>query len=130
MYNSGKRTPGFSLIIPIKINGLAVSAVVDTATEVTIVSQAVYNQLKVKPDLTDAVVLTGLDWSTGIEGWLMTSDLAIGPHTFKWKVYVTETPDQCLLDLDFLIHHGVDMKLSRNPITIKRRGDFSNIAST
>ena len=118
MHNSGKGT-SFSLVKPIKITGLDVSTVVDTAAEATIVSQAVYNQLKVKPDLTDAVVLTGLDWSTGTEGWLMTSDLAIGPHTFKWKVYMTETPDQCLLGLDFFIHLGVDIKLSTNSITIK-----------
>ena len=92
---------------------------VGTAAEATILSHTVYNQLKVKPNLTDALVLTGLDWSTGIECWLMTSDLAIASHTFKWKVYVTETPDQCLLGLDFLIHHGVDIKLSTNAITIK-----------
>ena len=119
MHNYGKRTTGFSLVIPIKINRLHVPTVVDTVAEVTIVSQAVYNKLKVKPDVTDAVVLTGLDQSTGMEVWLMTSDLAFGPHTFKWKVYVAETSAQCLLGLDFFFHHGVDIKLSTNSIIIK-----------
>ena len=102
----------------------------DTAAEAVIVNQAVYNQMKVKPDLTDAVVLTGLDQSTGIEGWLMTNDLAIGPHTFKWKVYVAEPPDQCLLGLDFLIHHGVDINLSTNSITIQGEEILARLCRT
>ena len=117
--NSGKRTTRFSMIIPIKMNRLDIPTVVDTAAEATIVSQAVYNQLKAKADLTDGVVLTGLVHNTGNEGQLMTRDLSIEPHTFKWRVYVAETPDQCLLGLDFFIHHGVDIKLSTNSITIK-----------
>ena len=98
----GKHSAGFTLVVPVKINELEVSAVVDTAPEATIVSRAVYDQLKTKPDLTREVVLIKLDRSSGIQGQLMTSDLTIGLHTLKWQAYVVDMPDQCLLGLDFL----------------------------
>ena len=53
-------------MVPVKINGLEVSAVVDTAAEATIVRRAVYEQLKTNPDLTREVVLIRLDQSSGI----------------------------------------------------------------
>ena len=109
---------------------IGVPAVVDTAAEATIVSQAVYNQLKVKPDHTDTVVPTCLNWSTGTECQLVASDLAIGPHTFKGKVYVAETSDQCLLGLDFLIHHGVEIKLSTNSISIEEGKILATLCQT
>ena len=113
VHNCGKHSAGFTLVVPVKINGLEVSAVVDTAAEATIVSRAVYEQLKIKPDLTREVVLIGLDHSSGIQGQLMTSDLSIGLHTL-----VADMPDQCLLGLDFLIHYGVDIQLSKNSIMV------------
>ena len=116
--NCGKCSAGFTLVVPVKINGLEVSAVVDTAAEATIISRAVYEQLKTKPDLTREVVLIGLDQSSGIQGQLMTSDLTIGLHTLKWQAYVVDMPDQCLLGLDFLIHYGVDIQLSKNSIMV------------
>ena len=118
VHNCGKSSAGFTLVVPVKINGLEVSAVVDTAAEATIVSRAVYEQLKTKPDLTREVVLIGLDRSSGIWGQLMISDLTIGSHTLKWQAYVADMPDQCLLGLDFLIHYGVDIQLSKNSIMV------------
>ena len=91
---------------------------VDTAAEATIVSRAVFEQFKTKPDLTREVVLIGLDQSSGIWGQLMTSDLTIGLHTLKWQAYEADMPDQCLFGLDFLIHYGVDIQLSKNSIMV------------
>ena len=126
VHNCGKHSAGFTLVVPVKINGLEVSAVVDTAAEATIVSRAVYEQLKTKPDLTREVVLIGLDQSSGIWGQLMTSDLTIGLHTLKWQAYVADMPDQCLLGLDFLIHYGVDIQLSKNSIMVYGRRNLSH----
>ena len=66
VHNCGKHSAGFTFVVSIKINGLEVSAVVDTAAEATTVSRAVCEQLKTKPDLTREVVLIGLDQSSGI----------------------------------------------------------------
>ena len=118
VHNCGKCSAGFTPVAPVKINGLEVSAVIDTAAEVTIVSRVVYEQLKTKLDLAREVVLNGLDCSSGIWGQLMTSDLTIGLHTLKWQAYVVDMPDQCLLGLDFLIHYGVDIQLSKNSIMV------------
>ena len=103
VHNCGKHTAGFTLVVPVKISGLEVSAVVDTAAEATIVSRAVYEQLKTKPDLIREAVLIRLDWSSGISGQLMTSDLTIGSHTLKCQAYVVDMHGQCLLGLDFLM---------------------------
>ena len=117
-HNCGKCSAGFTLAVPVKINGLEVSAVVDTAAKATIVRRAVYEQLKTKPDLTREVVVIGPDQSSGIQGQLMTSDLTIRSHTLKWQAYVVNMPDQCLFGLDFLIHCGVDIQLNKNSIMV------------
>ena len=70
VHNCGKHSAGFTLVVPVKVNGLEVSAVVDTAAEATIVSRVVYEQLKTKPDLTREIVLIRLDRSSGIWGQL------------------------------------------------------------
>ena len=52
-------------------------------------------------------------------GQKIAANFTLGSNTYKWDVYVAEMGDLCLLGLDFLHHHGVDIKLSSYSIGIK-----------
>ena len=109
---------GISLIIPIKINGLKVSAVVDTAAEGTILSTEAFGLLRKKPQVLEEVRLKGLNGQAPITGKCIRGDLGIGSQTYKWYIYVADSVDMCLLGLDFLHNYKVDIKLSTNTISI------------
>ena len=51
---------GLTLVVPIKINGLEIPAVVDTAAEATMLSKKAYSQLKKKPSVIEEINLNGL----------------------------------------------------------------------
>ena len=52
---------GLTLIVPIKVNELEISAVIDTAAKVTILSRTVFEKLKRKPCIVEEINLKGLN---------------------------------------------------------------------
>ena len=96
---------GLTLVVPIKVNKLEISAVIDTAAEATILSRTVFEKLRMKPCIIEEINLKGLNEDEPVKGQLINANLTIGSKTYKWDVYVTETSDQCLLGLDILYHH-------------------------
>ena len=118
---------GLTLVVPIKVNELEISAVIDTAAEVTILSRTVFEKLKRKPCIVEEINLKGLNEDEPVRGQLINANLTIGSKTYKWDVYATETSDQCLLGLDFLYHHGVDIKLSTHSIKIAGEEIFASL---
>ena len=121
---------GLTLVVPIKVNGLEISAVIGTAPEATIISRTVFEKLKRKPRIVEEINLKGLNEAEPVEGQLINANLTIGSKTYKWDVYITETSDQCLLGLDFLYHHGVDIKLSTHSIKIAGEEIFASLVKT
>ena len=109
---------GISLIVPIKIYGLKIPAVVDTAAEGTILSIEAFELLQEKPQVLEEVRLKGLNGQAPITGKRIRGDLGIGSQTYKWDIYVADSADMCLLGLDFLHNYKVDIKLSTNTISI------------
>ena len=112
------------------MNGLKIPTVIDTAAEATILSRTVFEKLKWKPSVIEEINLKGLNEDEPVKGQLINSNLTIGSKTYKWDVYVTETSDQYLLGLDFLYHHGVDMKLSTHSIRIAGEVIFASLVKT
>ena len=52
---------GLTLVVPIKVNGLEIPAVVNTVAEATILRKKAYNQLKKKPSVIEEINLNGLN---------------------------------------------------------------------
>ena len=117
-------------MVPIKINGLEIPAVVDTAAKATILSKKAYNQLKKKPSVIKEINLNGLNVGAPVWGQKIAANLTLGSNTYKWDVYVAEMGDLCLLGLDFLHHHGVNIKLSSHSIGIKGEEIFASLVKT
>ena len=108
-----------SLIIPIRINGVKTSAVVDTAAQVTVVSRKLWGQLKDPPEENENVVLKG-----AAEGSRMGAAVApgvrlkVGGQEHKWTVHVAHITDSCILGLDFLKKKGCVVDLIEDTIQI------------
>ena len=117
-------------MVPIKINGLEIPAVIDTAAEATILSKKAYNQLKKKPSLIKEINLNGLNVGAPVQGQKIATNITLGSNTYKWDVYVAEMGDLCLLGLDFLHHHGVNIKLNSHSIGIKGEEIFASLVKT
>ena len=118
---------GISLIVPIKINGLKIPAVVDTAAEGTILSNKAFKSLQKKPQVLEEVRLKGLNGQAPITGKHIRGDLGIGSQTYKWDIYVADSADICLLGLDFLHNYKVDIKLSTNTISINGEEIYASV---
>ena len=112
------------------MNGLEISAVIDTAAEATIISRTVFEKLKKKPRIIEEINLKDLNEDEPVKGQLINANLTIGSKTYKWDVCITETSDQCLLGLDFLYHHGVNIKLSAHSIKIAGEEIFASLVKT
>ncbi|KAH3878356.1 hypothetical protein DPMN_002245 [Dreissena polymorpha] len=101
-------------------DGLVVQAVIDTAAEVTLVSDRVFVKLPGdKPVLEQVSVMTaGLD--------LCMKGAIVGPvkieirgQTFTEKMYVAPIEDSMLLGLDFMWKHGINIDIHRTTISIR-----------
>ena len=64
-----------------KVNWLEISAVIDTAAEVTIISRTVFEKLKRKPRIIEEINLKGLDEDEPVKGELINANLTIGSKT-------------------------------------------------
>ena len=119
-----------TLVVPIKISGLEIPAVVNTVGEATILSKKAYNQLKKKPSVIKEINLNGLNVRAPVWGQKIAANLTLGSNTYTWDVYIGEMGDLCLLVLDFLHHHGIDIKLSSHSIGIKGEEIFALLVKT
>ena len=79
------------LIVPVRINGMKVPVVIDTAAEATILSEEAFKLLRKKPPVLEEVRLRGLNGDAPIAGKRIRGDLGVGSHTYKWDIYVAES---------------------------------------
>ena len=63
-------------------------------------------------------------------GQKIKANLTLGSNTYKWDIYIAEMGDLCLLGLDFLHHHSINIKLSSHSIEIKGEEIFASLVKT
>ena len=102
-----------SIMIPIRVQGITVDGIIDTASDVTIISDKVYNSLPVKPSIVKSIALHTAGRDMSMKGYLlepMTID--IKGLQFNESLYVAPIEDAMLIGLDFLskYHVEIDMK--------------------
>ena len=96
----------------------------------TILSKKAYSQLKKKPSVIEEINLNGLKVGAPVWGQKIKANLTLGSSTYKWDIYIAEMGDLCLLGLDFLHHHSVNIKLSSHSIEIKGEEIFASLVKT
>jgi hypothetical protein len=107
-----------NILVPIEINGVPLYAILDTAAQVTVVSNDFFKKYLSTVSFMCTVSLTGIN-GKALPAYV-TEDilLRIGSHVFKWHVTVADIQDTCILGLDFISYFKLDIKLSENVLLI------------
>lgn len=105
--------------VPVKVNDVPVSAVVDTAAEITIVAQSIYDQMSPRPEIISSkdVSLAG-GGETMTVGSLGDILVEIGGTHFRHHVYVAPLQVDMLLGIDFLHGNAVELDCSTGNFSV------------
>ena len=95
-----------SLTIPIVIGGFSLKAIVDTAAEVTIISDRVLQHLEPQPGKRRDAVLHAAGRNMSMRGSVTGPvSILLGGQEFSEQLYVAPISDDMLLGMDFLHKH-------------------------
>ena len=112
------------LSVPVSLQDVTLQAVVDTAAAVTIISDSIFRELQPTPPYLKKVILHTAGRDMKMEGFVVGPvALKLGEITFPEAVYVAPIQDDMLLGLDFLLRHGVDIKLDDMCLDFRRNGE-------
>ena len=100
--------------VPVEVQGMQLQAVVDTAAQVTLVSEEFYKSLDPAPPIRKEVVMNtagkGMQMNEYIAG---PFQVVLGTHQFSVEIYVAPIEEDMLLGLDFLKANGVSLHLRK-----------------
>ena len=111
------------LSIPVSLQDVKLLAVIDTAAEVTIISDSIFRELQPTPPYLKKVILNTAGRDLRMDGFVVGPvALKLGEITFPEAVYVAPIQDDMLLGLDFILRHGVDIKLNDRCLDFRGKG--------
>ena len=111
------------LSVPVSLQDVKLLAVIDTAAEVTIVSDSIFRELQPTPPYLKKVILHTAGRDLRMDGFVVGPvALKLGEITFPEAVYVAPIQDDMLLGLDFMLRHGVDIKLNDRCLDFRGKG--------
>ena len=119
MFNDSRVSSNSKFYVSLVVNKLKLRAVVDTAAEVTVISDRLLPLLDPAPPILKKVILR-----TAGRGQSMTA-LKIGPISIKLGqtqfneiVYCASLDDDMLLGLDFLQKYGIDISITQSKLIV------------
>ena len=103
--------------VPVTWEGFPFSAVIDSGAQKTIVSDVIYNKLKVKPSIIKKIAISGAGRDMAMTGYLLArSRFRLGNKTFYEHFIVAPIGDDMLLGFDFLNKHGMSLSYDKNEL--------------
>ena len=112
-------TVGLTMSLPLTINGTEVSAVVDTAAQVTMISQSFCNSLEPPLTASEKIKINNAQKDSSMEGWIARDvEIGLGGSTYTWDVVVAPITDDCILGFDFMKSNHCQLDLGNNLIRI------------
>lgn len=97
-----------------------ITAIVDTAAEVTLISDKFYESLLEKPAIIKKVTLNTAAKDATMPGFVCGPiQIGIGEQTFSENVYVAPLQDDMLLGLDFMRKHGILINIPDSYMVVK-----------
>ena len=110
---------GASLVVPVKISGTETVAVIDSAAQVTVVSEDLCEHFKQQLPYCEPVKLRG----AAKEGFMLARflkgvEISIGGEVYKWDVYVAPITDDLILGLDFVLGYQCSVDFRSRVLTI------------
>ena len=111
------------LSVPVSLQDVKLLAVIDTAADVTIISDSIFRELQPTPPYLKKVILHTAGRDLRMDGFVVGPvTLKLGEITFPEAVYVAPIQDDMLLGLDFMLRHGVDIKLNDRCLDFRGKG--------
>lgn len=105
------------LRLSLTVNSRTTVAVVDTAAEATIISDKVYQSLKIKPSIRIHTFMHEVGRDMKMETFVIGPvDIKIGSCIYPSEIYVALIDDELLLGLDFLHRNNVVIDCSINSL--------------
>ena len=127
MYKTDKPKHRKTIYVPIKIGNIHVNAVLDTATQVTVMGEKLYKKIKPSPILTESIKLKGAGKDNFINGqYAEDVKIQIGDIKTKCRIVVGNMSDEFLLGLDFLQRHRAVINL--DTYTVQLNGTTINLS--
>ena len=98
--------------VPVEVQGMQLQAVVDTAAQVTLVSEEFYKSLDPAPPIRKEVVMNTAGKGMQMKGYIAGPfQVVLGTHLFTVEIYVVPIEEDMLLGLDFVEANGVSLHL-------------------
>ena len=118
----------YTLILPGYIQGKKTPLVVDTAAQVTLISQKYYDTLNNKPNLTEEVRLRGVGNEMSMKAF-KAKDVQIGLNgkNYTWDIFVAPIHDDFILGIDFMFRFGAKIDLKNGLFSIGKDVQYMHI---
>jgi hypothetical protein len=108
-----------NLLLPVEVQRVGVQAVLDTASQVTVMGEDFFEKLTDLPPSTEMVYLKGAAKSSLMKSRLIRAvTLSLGGKEYSWDFYVAPISDDLLLGLDFLMAHQSIINLRIDSIMV------------
>ena len=108
-----------TLTIPVKVNGKYTKAVVDTGSEITVISHSFAKHLRIKPRRALEVKLKGAGIEHDMKAYRLDAvRVTIGEGEYSWTVYEAPIKEDCIIGLDFLKYQKAKINLENNTVSI------------
>jgi hypothetical protein len=105
--------------VELQVNKTKVMAVVDTETEVTTISDKLYESLPSKPKSKRHTMMHGAGRDMKMKTFIIVPvNIGIGSRIYPSDIYVAPIDDYMLLGLDFLYKYNVILDCSKNKFVI------------
>ena len=105
--------------VPITINGVFMTAILDTGAQVTVVCDAFVRRRLAGLKFSGAYNSNGIKSDAPFSASQSEEvDSTIGDSSYRWKFLKAAITDNCILGLDFIAHFKLDIKLSENTLVL------------
>ena len=110
---------GVMFRVPVEVQDMQLQAVVDTAAQVTRVSEEFYKSLDPAPPIRREVVMNTAGKGMQMNGYIAGPfQVVLGTHQFSVEIYLAPIEEEMLLGLDFLEANGVSLHLKEKKLEI------------
>ena len=110
-----------SLKVPVIVQGIVLNAVIDTAAMVTVISDTLYKEMAVKPELLKTAILTTAGRDQKLNGQVIGPvSLKLGESLYSVLVHVAPIYEDMLLGLNFLLEHGLEINVTEQYLLVRQ----------
>ena len=103
-------------------------AVIDTAAQISLINQSLWERIKQPLTPTEQVLLWGAEKRSNMVAQRIPQlNLLIGDQSYTWDLFLAPIEDTLIIGLDFLKAHGGVINLTDDSVTLKGKPIQANM---